>query len=115
MEFVSPLRRKGFGKGILGGGSHPAPGSGETLYRGIYNSSDPYNVTIPAALRMVADLGDKDKVLAVLPGGVSGRLFDPHNKDQIEAYMNGNKMYWWFSDNAIKEHAQHLLKLSPTD
>ncbi|MBW2218415.1 MAG: penicillin acylase family protein, partial [Deltaproteobacteria bacterium] len=64
MEFVSPIRRKGFGKGLLGGGAHPAPGSGEVLYRGIYKFSDPYNVLAPASLRMVADLGDKDKILA---------------------------------------------------
>lgn len=115
MEFVSPIRRNGFGKGLLGAGSHSAPGSGETLYRGIYKFSDPYNVIMPASLRMVADLGDKDKILAVLPGGVSGRLFDPHNKDQVEPYMNGDKLYWWFSDSAIKEHQVSELMLVPED
>ena len=30
-EFLSPIRRSGAGKEWLGGGSHPAPGSGETL------------------------------------------------------------------------------------
>ncbi len=112
MEFVSPIRREGFGKGLLGGGAHPAPGSGETLYRGIYKFSDPYNILVPASLRMVVDLGDKDKILAVLPGGVSGRLFDPHNKDQVEPYMNGDKLYWWFSDLAIKAHTENKLILS---
>ncbi|MBW2179213.1 MAG: penicillin acylase family protein, partial [Deltaproteobacteria bacterium] len=113
MEFVSPIRRKGFGKGFIGAGSHPAPGSQETLYRGYYKFTKPYNVYVPASLRMVADLGDNDKILAVLPGGVSGRLFDKHMKDQVKPYMNGDKMYWWFSDSAIKEHAKHTLILSP--
>ena len=113
MEFVSPIRREGFGKGLLGAGSHSAPGSGETLYRGLYKFSDPFNVLMPASLRMVADLGDNDKILAVLPGGVSGRLFDPHNKDQVESYMNGDKLYWWFSDSAIKEHQVSELTLVP--
>jgi len=113
MEFVSPIRRSGFGKGLLGGGSHPAPGSGETLYRGIYKFSEPYNVLVPASLRMVTDLADDEKILAVLPGGVSARLFDPHVKDQVEPYMNGEKRCWWFSDQAIKEHSKHELVLQP--
>jgi len=113
LEFVSPIRRKGFGKGLLGGGSHPFLGSGETLCCGMYDFNDPFNVTISASLRMVADLGDDDKVLAVLPGGVSGRLFDPHTKDQIKAFIHGNKVYWWFSDTAIQEHSKTTLVLSP--
>jgi len=113
LEFVSPIRREGFGKGLVGGGSHPFPGSGETLCRGIYDFNDPFGVTVSASLRMVADLGDDDKVLAVLPGGVSGRLFDPHTKDQIKAFIHGNKVYWWFSDTAIQEHSTTTLILSP--
>jgi penicillin amidase len=114
MEFVSPIRRKGFGKGLAGAGSHPAPGSCETLYRGIYSFNEPFGVTVSAALRMVADLSDEDKILAVLPGGVCGRLFHPHTKDQVEAYMNGEKVYWWFSDKAIKEHSKAVLTLTGT-
>jgi penicillin G amidase len=113
VEFLSPIRRKGIGKGLLGGGSHPALGSGETLGRGIYDFNDPFAVTTMAALRMVADLGDPEKVLAVLPGGVSGRLFDKHNKDQIKSFINGNKVYWWFSDAAIKAHSRNTLVLKP--
>jgi penicillin amidase len=112
-EFVSPVRRSGPGAEWLGGGSHPAPGSGETLYRGIYEFTKPYKVKIPASMRMVADLADPDKILAVLPGGVTGRQFDPHTTDQVEPYMDGTKVYWWFSDKAIKEHTQHTLTLSP--
>jgi len=112
MEFVSPIRRKGFGKGLAGAGSHPAPGSCETLYRGIYGFNDPFGVTISASLRMVADLSDEDKVLAVLPGGICGRLFHPHTKDQVEAFMNGDKVYWWFSDKAIKDHSRKVLNLT---
>jgi len=110
---LSPIRRQGFGKGLLGGGSHPAAGSGDVLYRGIYDFNAPYDVTISAALRMVADLSDDDKVLAVLPGGVTGRLLNPHTTDQIEAYMGGTKQYWWFSDQAIQDHTQSILKLTP--
>lgn len=113
VEFVSPIRREGFGKGLVGGGSHPAPGSGETLCRGWYEFNDPFGATHFASLRMIADLGDEDKVLAVLPGGVSGRVFNPHTKDQIKAYLRGDKVYWWFSDKAIQEHYKTTLILNP--
>jgi penicillin G amidase len=113
LELVSPIRRKGFGKGLVGGGSHPFPGSGETLYRGWYDFDKPFGVTHSAALRMVADLNDADKVMAVLPAGVAGRTLNPRTTNQIEAYMKGQNLYWWFSDKAIAENAKHRLKLVP--
>jgi penicillin amidase len=113
LELVSPVRRTGVGKGLLGGGSHPMGGSGETLYRAIYNFNQPFNVVESASLRMVVDLADQDKVLAVLPGGVTARVFDPHTTDQIKAFMTGEKRYWWFSDQAIQEHTRHTLILRP--
>jgi hypothetical protein len=27
--------------------------------------------------------------------------------------MNGKKVYWWFSDKAIKEHTKDILTLKP--
>jgi len=27
--------------------------------------------------------------------------------------MNGKKVYWWFSDKAIKEHTKDTLTLKP--
>ncbi len=113
LEFVNPIMRKGFLKSLLGGGSHPMSGSGETLYRGIYNFKNPFYAEITASLRMVADMADDDKVLAVLPGGVCGRLFDAHNTDQIEPFMKGDKLYWWFSDRMINQNKEYLLKLVP--
>lgn len=113
MTFTNPLRPSGFLSGCLGGGSHAVDGSGETLYRGIYAFSDPYEVSFSAALRMVADLGDPEKVVAVMPSGVSGRTLDRHYTDQVEEYINGNKLYWWFSEGAIERHSQGTLTIEP--
>jgi len=113
LTLVSPIRRSGFGSGFLGAGSHPMGGSGETLYRGIYTFDQPFAVTLSASLRMVADLGDADKVMAVLPGGVSARLFDPHRDDQVEPFINGEERFWWFSDQAIRDHCRTSLVLKP--
>ncbi|MHB8137925.1 MAG: penicillin acylase family protein [Smithellaceae bacterium] len=113
LKLVSPIRLKGFGSGLLGGGSHAMGGSQETLLRGRFDYNNPFDVTVSASLRMVADLGDPDKVLAVLPGGASGRQFDSHHKDQIKPFMDGEMRYWWFSDKKIREHARERLWLVP--
>ena len=113
IEFTSPIRRTGFGKRLMGGGAHPYPGSGETLYRGIYRFDKPFDVTVSAALRMVVDFADPDRIMAILPGGASGRVFHPHYKDQLETFVSGEPAYWWFSDRAIEEHTEHVLRLNP--
>ena len=113
LELVSPLRRNGMGKGLLGSGQMPMGGSGETLYRGLYDPNNPFSVKVSASLRMVADMADDEKVVAVLPGGITGRLFSPHHKDQVQSFMDGGKRYWWLSDKAIDAHTEHTLQLNP--
>jgi penicillin amidase len=81
--------------------------------RGIHRFQESYDVIVADALRMVADLGDDDKVLAVLPGGVAGRVFHPHYRDQVDEYLSGETVYWWFSDDALAEHTKTILHLSP--
>ena len=113
ITFVSPIRREGVGKSLLGGGEHPVSGSGETLRRGRYDFNQPFDVVFSASLRMVADLSDDEKVLAVIPGGVSGRVFHPHAKDQMAPFLDGGTTYWWFSRAAIEAHARSELVLQP--
>jgi penicillin amidase len=113
IEYVSPIRREGFGRGIIGDGPYAPAGSGETLNRGIYDFTDPFKVTVSASMRMVADLNDDDKVMAVLAGGVCERIFHPHAKDQLPAFDRGDAVYWWFSDKAIQEHKKSALVLKP--
>lgn len=115
IEFVSILRQSGFGRQLIGGGSYPMPGSCETLYRGIYPFDDPYDTKTSAALRMVVDLADPDKIMAVLPGGVSARILDAHRTNQIKDYMDGTPSYWWFSDTAIEKNMETELMLQPRE
>ena len=96
---------------FLGGGDFPRTGSPETLW-GSYGSPS-YGAWGIDSLRFVADLGDPDKVLAVIPGGVSGRLFDPHLKDQLPLWLSGEINYWWFSDEAISANARKEITLAP--
>ncbi len=113
LELVNPLLRSGKGKTMLGTGPLPMGGSGETLYRGWYDFDAPYAVTHCAALRLVADMADTEKCLAVIPGGVTGRTFHPRQKDQVKDFMDGTIGYWWLSDAAIEKHGEARLMLVP--
>jgi penicillin amidase len=113
VTFFSPVLPGGWAAALLGGGTRPKSGSGETLDRAIYPYATPYDATVIASLRFVADLGDPDKVLAVVPGGASGRQFTPHKNDQLDAWESGDASWWWFSDAEIERHARHELRLEP--
>ena len=97
----------------IGGGTHPLSGSGETLKRGVYDFNAPYEARIIDSLRMIVDLSDGEKVVAHFPGGVSERWFDPWNTNFLDAYLNGEKRYWWFSDTAITANTDSTLLLKP--
>lgn len=113
IRFKNPVYPSGMGSDLVGGGSHPMDGSGETLYRAIYAYDKPYGINSSACLRMVADLGDDEKVVAVMPSGVSGRTLDPHYTDQVDEFMSGKKLYWWFSEEMVHKHTVASLTLNP--
>lgn len=113
LKLVHALRRDGRGSDLLGTGPLPMGGSPETLYRGGYKFNAPYATSFAASLRWVVDFADPEKVQGVLPGGIAGRIFHPHYKDQVPAFMSGEPLWWWFSDDAIEAHAEHRLRLLP--
>lgn len=112
-HFFSPIARQGTAKKWLGAGPYPASGSGDTLCRAKSTYEDLTGVAVMASLRMVVDLGDADKNMPALPGGVTGRQFHPRMTDQIDALPQGTPVYWWFSDQAIASHTEHVLMLTP--
>ncbi|MBN8280477.1 MAG: penicillin acylase family protein [Gammaproteobacteria bacterium] len=113
ITFFSPLVPGKAAAGLLGGGTHPKEGSGETLNRATFKFDKPYDATSIASMRFVADLGDPDKLMAVVTGGASGRQFDPHVMDQTAAWLDGAPRYWWFSNAAIEQHKVSELTLEP--
>jgi penicillin G amidase len=113
LRFVSPLRRDGAGQELLGGFTVERPGSGETLDRGAYDFNLPYAVTHFASLRLVVDLGDPDRIEAVLAGGVNERHFQPHQSDQAHLWATGGRASWWFDPKAVEAHARSRVVLSP--
>lgn len=110
IEFVNPLFREGTLKPYFSR-KFPMAGSGETLYRARYGYDKPEAIEFAACLRMVADLADDDKVIAVIAGGIVGRTFHEGMGDQLDALMNGESLYWWFSDQEIRKHQKSVLVL----
>ncbi len=113
VEFSNPIRQQGIGKHLAGASVSAVGGSGDTLYRAIYHYDKPNKVHLMAALRMVVDLNDHEKVMAVISGGVTGRTFSSHFKDQLKPYKKGTPKYWWFSDAMIRQYKRSELTFHP--
>jgi penicillin amidase len=113
IAFFSPLRRSGTGRDFLGYAQAPMSGSGSTLLRGLTPFLGGFNVEFFASMRLVADLGDDDKIEAVVSGGVVDRQFHPHQKDQLPAWSEGRLLPWWFAPQQVEAHAQKRQQLVP--
>jgi penicillin amidase len=113
VTFFHPLVPGEWGARLLGGGVNPMAGSGETLNRAIAAFDDPEHAKIIDSTRIVMDLSDPDKIEGHIPGGVSERLFDRHQQDSLPLWLQGKPGYWWFSDEAIREHTVATCTLVP--
>jgi penicillin amidase len=113
LRFVSPLRRKGPGQELVGGFTVERSGSGETLNRGVYDFHKPFDIAFFASMQLVVDLGDPDKINAVLAGGVSERHFQSHQNDQAKQWVAGQRSAWWFNPEQARAHAVSTMTLTP--
>jgi penicillin amidase len=113
VTFVSPLRRSGIGSDLLGGGTRSLDGSGETVMRARTLFMNGFGVESFGSMRLVADLADNEKIMAVVTGGVVERQFHPHQKDQLTPWFAGELLPWWFGRAAIEAHATHRQILRP--
>jgi penicillin G amidase len=113
IAFVSPLRRSGTGRDFLGFAEAPMSGSGVTLLRALSPFMEGFDVQFFASMRLVADLGDDQKVEAVVSGGVVDRQFHPHQKDQLPAWSEGRLLNWWFAPAQVEAKAVRRQQLLP--
>jgi penicillin amidase len=113
IAFVSPLRRSGTGRDFMGYAEAPMSGSGATLLRALTPFMSGFNVEFFASMRLVADMGDDQKIEAVVSGGVVDRQFHPHQKDQLSAWSEGRLLPWWFAPQQVEAHAVRRQELLP--
>jgi len=113
ITFVSPLRRRGVGRDVFGVRTRPMDGSGDTVMRARTQFMGDFDVEFFASLRMIADLADNEKIMAVVSGGVVERQFHRNQKDQLAPWFAGELLPWWFARRAIEAHARSRQILSP--
>jgi len=113
VSFSAPMRRSGLGRDLLGAPATPLSGSGETLARAATRFRGGFETDLIASLRLVADLGDDDKIEAVVSGGVVDRQFHPHQKDQLPAWFEGRLVPWWFARSRVEANARSRQLLLP--
>lgn len=104
IAFFSLLRPIGPERDAFGFAERPMSGSGETLMRARTTFMSE-GVEFFASMRFVADLGDPEKVEAVLAGGAVDRQFHPHQKDQLPAWSDGELTQWWLAPDRIEDNA----------
>ncbi|MBT4090204.1 MAG: hypothetical protein HOE30_17100 [Deltaproteobacteria bacterium] len=93
--------------------SNSASGSVETLNRAGYKFGGDNYVVFFDSFRFVADLGDPEKIEAILPGGFVDRHFTSHFNDGIEPFFEEKRQSWWFTRKAVESHAEHRATLVP--
>ena len=89
-------------------------GSGETVMRALSQFMAGFDVAFFASMRLVSDLADDQKIMAVVSGGVVERQFHRHQKDQLDTWFAGELLPWWFDRGAVESHAKHRQTLSPS-
>ncbi|NND82399.1 MAG: penicillin acylase family protein [Gammaproteobacteria bacterium] len=113
ITFASPVIPGKTAARWLGGSTHPMFGSGETLNRAAFKLSKGFDAEMIDSVRLVADLADDEKILAVIPGGTSARYFDPSLTNQTADWLAGRANPIWFDVNKARQQAQSSLILRP--
>ncbi|MCD4748883.1 MAG: penicillin acylase family protein [Thermoanaerobaculales bacterium] len=93
-----------------------AVGGDDTTVNGhSWRPDEPFAVVAIPSLRFVADVGDWDRSLLILPLGQSGRPWSAHYGDQVADWLSVRGKTLPFSRTAIAEAARAQMTLEPPD
>jgi penicillin amidase len=105
LDMVHPLGRTGLLKTFLSITDKPQSGTAYSP-RAATKHHGP-------AMRFVANLGDWDQSIMLIPGGQSGQPGSKHYTDQFPYWYEGRPIYQPFSDVAEANSRKHILTLKP--
>lgn len=99
----------------LGGHRHPVglPGDSTTINANTWDLAKPFNVRFIPSMRFVADVGDWDRSILVLPLGQSGRPWSPHVADQFSDWLGLRGRTLPFSRQMVEKETRAELILTP--
>lgn len=108
-----PLDRSKILAPIFSIGPFPASGDAFTINMGFYRHSNPYSQIVGASLRMILDLGERERSLFILPSGQSGHFFSSHYNDQTPLWRAGDYIRLYAEKEATRDWP--LLVLTPRE
>jgi penicillin amidase len=89
-------------------------GSAYSPHAAAYRLTD-FRITSGASFRMVIDVGNWDKSVAINTPGQSGNPFSPHYRDMAPLWAEGSYVPLLFSREAVERDASTLISLKPAE
>jgi len=105
LDMLHPIGREGLLKKLLSIADKPQSGTGYSV-RAATKHHGP-------AMRFVANLGNWDESILLIPAGQSGQPGSSHYSDQFSYWYEGKPIFQPFSDGAETNARKHTLTLIP--
>jgi len=94
-------------------GPFAVAGGNSTINANYWSEQRPFAVTAIPAMRFVADVGNWDDTVLVLPVGQSGRPWSRHYSNQILSWLHVEAVRFPFSREAVDAAAAVRIELNP--
>jgi penicillin G amidase len=98
---------------VLVAAEHELGGDEQTILQGGFDARDGFDAAVVPSWRIVADLADVDRSMAVLPTGQSGNPASPHWNDQAPLWIGGSLRPAPVTRRAVEAAAIRTLLLVP--
>ena len=99
---------------VFNRGPFPCGGDASTVGQACTDLLDPgANPLVTVSLRMVADVGQWDESLFVLPGGQSGNPLSPHYDDLLPLWQQGKGVPIAWAPEKVEQATRSTLRLEP--
>jgi penicillin amidase len=109
MIFTHPLGKK---LGFFNLSPIPTEGDSFTINAGMWESSNPYEMTSGGVIRMVVDFADIEHATIISPPGQSGLYLSPHYDDVAKPWAQGEQIPMHFLDAG---ELSRVLVLMPSE
>lgn len=94
-------------------GPFPTGGGSAIVNATSWNATDPYEVTGLPSMRMIVDLADLSKSVAIHTTGQSGHAFHPHYIDMAEPWRKLQYQPMLWERSGVQANAEGTLRLVP--
>ncbi len=114
LVLIHPMGSAPYVGRLLNRGVFPIGGSATSIeaFSGAWSGNE-QPVTFGPSMRWIADTGDPDHSLAILPGGQSGHPTDEHYDDQLAPFLRGETHPVHWSEGSIGKATVSRLRLRP--